>query len=228
MKTEKLEFIVTIDGPAGGGESTVAKKLAEKIGFDYLDTGAMYRASALAGMKAQLDWNKPEDLVSLINRSVIMNRGGRTYLNGEDVSDEIRTPEVTQMTRYAANNPGVRNLMSELQRRSVAGRRIVTEGRDQGTSVFPQADCKFYLTASSNVRALRRMNEMETRGESVSYDDVLDSIIRRDEGDMNRKDGPLRKPEDSIEISSDYLTPDEVIALMVKTVSAKISAAEGE
>jgi cytidylate kinase len=211
-------FVVTIDGPAGGGKSTAAKNLAAELEFDYLDTGAMYRCAALAAQRENASWDAPERVAEILSRHTIQNRRGRTYLDGVDVSDEIRTPEITELTRYTADNPLVRRQMTLLQRRAAAGRRIVTEGRDQGTEVFPDAPCKFYLTASPEVRAKRRMKEFRARGEVCSFDAILASIIARDERDSHREIGPLRKPDDAIEIDSDHMTSKEVVARMAQII----------
>ncbi|RMF98203.1 MAG: (d)CMP kinase, partial [Planctomycetota bacterium] len=141
-------MIVTIDGPAGAGKSTVAKRTARRLGFDYLDTGAMYRAVALAGIRAGVDWNVPEQLEALLPNLDIRFDGERVLLNGEDVSEAVRTPEVTAVTRFAADNPTIRAELVRRQQEIGATRNLVTEGRDQGTVVFPHAECKIYLWAS--------------------------------------------------------------------------------
>ena len=153
-------MIVTIDGPAGAGKSTVARALARRLGYCYLDTGAMYRAVALAGLQAGVDWNRPEQLAELAPTLDLRVSGARIYLRGEDVTDAVRTQEVTSVTRYAANHPQVRAHLVLLQRAVAAGRNIVTEGRDQGTVVFPQAECKIFLTAGAEERARRRQRDL--------------------------------------------------------------------
>ena len=141
-------MIVTIDGPAGAGKSTVARALARRLGFRFLDTGAMYRAVALAGMRRGLDWDLPDDLARLARKLDIHVAGERILLDGEDVTEAVRTSEVTAVTRYAADNPQVREHLVELQRALAAADNVVTEGRDQGTVAFPDAECKIFLTAS--------------------------------------------------------------------------------
>lgn len=215
---KQSEYVVTIDGPAGGGKSTAAKALASELGFDYLDTGAMYRCAALAGLRAGVDWDNPAALSDLIAGTEIRNQEGKTYLNGSDVSLEIRSEEVTRFTRYTADSPEIRRLMTDLQRSVVRGRRVVTEGRDQGSAVFPDAFCKFYLTASPETRAMRRMKERQARGETCSYHEILEAIIKRDEGDTRRAVAPLVKPEDAVEIDSDTLSSDEVVQRMAAVV----------
>ena len=220
--TEKsLHFVVTIDGPAGGGKSTVAQDLAKRLDFDYLDTGAMYRTAALVASRAGVSLDEQSQVADLLKSHTIVNREGRTYLDGADVSDEIRTPQITSLTRYTADNPLVRSHMVLLQRQAAERRRIVTEGRDQGTEVFPDAPCKFYLTASPEVRALRRMKQFQDTGEFPSYDEILASIIKRDEGDINRSIGPLRKPADAHIIDSSNLSANEVVDMMAAIVTEK-------
>lgn len=213
---------MTIDGPAGGGKSTAAKNLAILLGFDYLDTGAMYRAAAMAAYRAGVPLEEYRQVADLLKDHTILNVEGRTFLDGTDVSDDIRTPLITSLTRHTADNPLVREQMVLLQRRAAEGRRIVTEGRDQGTEVFPDSPCKFYLTASPEVRAIRRMKQMQDKGESASYDEILSSIIKRDEGDMHRQVGPLRKPYDAHVIDSSTLSPQQVVDVMASIVTSVI------
>ena len=222
MTEKNFNFVVTIDGPAGGGKSTAAKNLAILLGFDYLDTGAMYRAAAMAAYRARVPLEEYRQVADLLKDHTILNVEGRTFLDGTDVSDDIRTPLITSLTRHTADNPLVREQMVLLQRRAAEGRRIVTEGRDQGTEVFPDSPCKFYLTASPEVRAIRRMKQMQDKGESASYDEILSSIIKRDEGDMHRQVGPLRKPYDAHVIDSSTLSPQQVVDVMASIVTSVI------
>lgn len=222
MTEKNFNFVVTIDGPAGGGKSTAAKNLAILLGFDYLDTGAMYRAAAMAAYRVGVPLEEYRQVADLLKDHTILNVEGRTFLDGTDVSDDIRTPLITSLTRHTADNPLVREQMVLLQRRAAEGRRIVTEGRDQGTEVFPDSPCKFYLTASPEVRAIRRMKQMQDKGESASYDEILSSIIKRDEGDMHRQVGPLRKPSDAHVIDSSTLSPQQVVDVMASIVTSVI------
>ena len=204
-------MIVTIDGPAGAGKSSAAQALAEQLGFKFLDTGAMYRAVTLAAIRKGLSWEDREGLAELAENLDIILEDGRTLVNGEDVSEAIRTSEITTAVRHAADNPQVRKTLVNLQRRAACGLNVVTEGRDQGTVAFPEADCKIYLTASSEERARRRQRELRERGEIMSYDTILERQNARDERDKNREVGRLLPAEDAHEISTDGLSPEEVI-----------------
>lgn len=204
-------MIITIDGPAGAGKSSVAKLLAKRLGFCFLDTGAMYRAVALAGMRKGLDWDQPDDLAELGKKIALRVEGDRIYLDGEDVSDAIRTIEVTAVTRYAAGNPTVRTQLVELQRRTAAGQNIVTEGRDQGTVAFPDAQCKIFLIASPEERAKRRFHDLLAMNEPVTLEQVLAAQERRDREDRSRAVGPLQPAADAIEVATDGLSLEEVV-----------------
>jgi cytidylate kinase len=204
-------MIITIDGPAGAGKSTVAKQLAKRLGFTFLDTGAMYRAVTLAALRQGIVWDIPEALVSLAREVSISVVDGHVLLHGEDVSEAVRTYEISNLVRHAANNPGVRAVMVELQRAAAKGKNIVTEGRDQGTVVFPEARCKIFLSAGPEERARRRLADLQARGENVTYDDVLAKQNARDESDRNREVGPLVAAPDAIQFVTDGLSPDEVV-----------------
>ncbi len=204
-------MIVTLDGPAGAGKSTTARALAQRLGFRFLDTGAMYRTVALAASEQRHDWNDPAALVELTKRLRIELLGDKVFLNGRDVSEEIRTTAVTAVTHYAANNPGVRAILVEWQRQAAGDDNFVTEGRDQGTVVFPQAECKIFLTASPEERARRRQEDLAARGESLPLGEVLAQQARRDASDAQRKVGPMIAADDAIEVSTDGLSPSEVV-----------------
>ncbi|MHC2070225.1 (d)CMP kinase [Bremerella sp. T1] len=211
-------MIVTIDGPAGAGKSSISRRLADTIGYEFLDTGAMYRVIALLGLRANTDWEDEQRLVDFA-RTVEMDLSGpRVLLFGEDVTEEIRTQRVTAVTRYSAKNVGVREQLVRLQREIAHGKDIVTEGRDQGTLVFPNAECKIFLTASPEERARRRVNDLAARGESVEFDDILQQQAKRDEEDSQREVGPLRKAEDATEVMTDGMTEEEVLAKLVQIV----------
>jgi cytidylate kinase len=213
-------MIVSLDGPAGAGKSTVARALAARLGFRFLDTGAMYRTVALAGALHAVDWSDPAALVELTRKIKIEFAGDRVLLDGQDVTNEIRTSEVTAITHYAANNPGVRAIMVEQQRALAGDDDLVTEGRDQGTVVFPHAECKIYLTASPQERALRRQRELLARGEEVPLDELLEQQNARDLSDASRSVGPLARPAGALELATDGLTQDEVVDRLEAIVRA--------
>ena len=205
-------MIVTIDGPAGAGKSSVARALASRLGFEFLDTGAMYRAVAWAAVEANVDLNDPRAMTELARRIKIEFREDRIHVDGKDVSCEIRTPQVTENVKYAAGNETVRAILVEQQKRIGAeAENLVTEGRDQGTVVFPKAACKIFLTATPEERARRRYRELIAKGQVITFADVLESQNKRDAGDSNRDVAPLVKAEDAVEVYTDEMTPDAVL-----------------
>jgi cytidylate kinase len=207
-------MIITIDGPAGAGKSTVAKALARRLDFDYLDTGAMYRAVTLAALRANLDLHDQTALSALLASLTLEMPPGRVLLNGEDVSGLIRTAEVTAASGPIASSPAVRRRLVELQRRAAAGRNMVCEGRDQGTIVFPDSACKFFLVADPLERARRRQRQMEAAGEAVTLEEVLRAQEARDARDAARDLAPMRPAEDAIEINTTGLDVDQVVDRM--------------
>jgi cytidylate kinase len=216
-----LGMIITIDGPAGAGKSTVARALARRLGFRFLDTGAMYRAVALAALRRGLDWDAADDLARLARKLDIRTLGKRILLDGEDVSEAVRTSEVTAVTRYAADNPRVREFLVELQRKLAGSDDVVTEGRDQGTVAFPRAECKIFLTASPAERARRRVLDLQSQGEPVTLEQVLAAQERRDREDATRAVGPLAPAADAVTVYTDGLTLEEVVARLEKLAAKK-------
>lgn len=204
-------MIITIDGPAGAGKSMAARRLAERLGFRFLDTGAMYRAVTLAGLRASIDWEDIGTLAKIAASSQIELTDDRVFLNGEDVTHLIRSFEVTTLTRHAADNLAVRRRLTELQRDFAKDQDVVTEGRDQATEVFPDAELKIYLTASDEVRAQRRYEDLVSRGEQVTLEEVLDKQQQRDARDLDREVGGLRMARDSIVVRTDGLSADQVV-----------------
>ena len=208
------EMIIAIDGPAGSGKSTVAKLVAKRLGLLYIDTGAMYRALTLKAMRQDMDLKDESSLIRLAESSRVdlKEEGGilRVYIDGEDVSGLIRTNELTNNVKYVARIPGVRKRMVELQR-SIGGRGgAVLEGRDIGTVVFPDAKFKFYLDADVKERAKRRHKDLIASGHGISLQEVKDDVISRDESDMKRSVGALKRAADAILINTTTLTVDEV------------------
>jgi cytidylate kinase len=214
-------MIITIDGPAGAGKSTVARAVARRLRFRYLDTGAMYRAVALAGLRGSVDWGRPDELADLARHLDLRLCGERIYLEGEDVSEAVRSSEVTAVTRYAADNPRVREHLVLLQRAAAVGADIVTEGRDQGTVVFPDAACKIFLTAGAAERARRRLEDLRLQGESATLEEVLAAQERRDREDAARPVGPLLRAPDAVELASDGLSVDEVVERIASLARAR-------
>ncbi|MEM8947230.1 MAG: (d)CMP kinase [Planctomycetota bacterium] len=211
-------MIITIDGPAGAGKSLAARRLAKLLGFRFLDTGAMYRAVTLAGLRRQIDWQDTGALAKIAAGLNIELTDDRVFVDGQDVTAAIRTFEVTTLTRHAADNLSVRKRLTELQRRFAENHDVVTEGRDQATEVFPAAELKIYLTASDEVRAQRRYEDLRSRGEDVTLAEVLEKQLQRDARDLEREVGGLRTADDSIEVCTDGLTADEVVEKLAQLV----------
>ncbi|MEM6472176.1 MAG: (d)CMP kinase [Planctomycetota bacterium] len=215
-------MIVTIDGPAGAGKSSIAHQVAERLGFEFLDTGAMYRAATLAAMRAAVDLNDASAVANLVAKISLRWDDPRILLDGEDVTSLIRTPEVTKSIRYLADVPEVRAQLSHQQRRIAADRDIVTEGRDQGAEVFPDAECKVFLTASPNERARRRQKQLADSGNEVTLDEILAAQNQRDLEDRMRDVGRLRAAEDAVVVKTDGMCPDEVLQTIVDLVHSRV------
>ena len=209
-------LIVTIDGPAASGKSTVARLLAERLGASFLDTGAMYRAVTLAAIQAGVDMNNEEELMDVLKNSEFgfAAKEGKlmVLINGADVTAQIRESEVAANARYVASAEKLREKLVQMQRQFAAGEeKIVTEGRDQGTVVFPDADIKFYLTAEAIERAKRRQAELQANGSSQSLEKIQVAIEERDKSDANRAIGPLKPADDAIVIDTTNLNIEEVV-----------------
>ncbi len=220
------ELIITIDGPAAGGKSTVARLIAKKLSASFLDTGAMYRAVTLAAMKAGVDMNNENQLLAVIEKTkfqfTIKNQTMLACIDGIDVSEQIRTPEVTAKAHYIASSPKVRAKLVELQRQFAAKeQKIVTEGRDQGTVAFPAANVKFYLTADLTERAKRRQAELREKGVDSSLEQIQASLEKRDRSDRNRTVGPLKIARDAIIIDTTTLTIEQVVEKILTLVKEK-------
>ena len=212
-------IIITIDGPAGAGKSTTAKKIAQELNINFLDTGALYRAIGLILAKSEV---RPEFLHEALNDIKIeINKSG-VYVNDFDVTKEIRTPEVDELaSKYSALSE-VRNALLNIQREQAKKASLIAEGRDLGSVVFPDADFKFYLTASPEARAQRRYNERIQRGETANYDEILQAIKSRDEHDLHREISPLKIPENAIFIDNSNMSEQEVINFIIDKVRGSI------
>ena len=216
-------MIITIDGPAGAGKSSAARALARRLGFEFLDTGAMYRAVALAALRAGINLRDEPALAELVaSLRLEMPPGGRVLLDGEDVTAQIRIREVTTATGAAADSPAVRRRLVQMQRAIAEGRNMVCEGRDQGTVVFPDAACKFFLSADPRERARRRHDELAARGEVESLDAVLQAQEERDRRDAARNIGPMVPASDAIILDSTRMNLDQVLEFMENEVRKRM------
>lgn len=220
--------IVTIDGPAGSGKSTAARLLAQRLGATFLDTGAMYRAVTLAAMRAGLDMSDEDNLLKVINEtefmfSAVPNKM-KVLIDNEDITEQIRYPDVTANARFAASAPRVRAALVDMQRKFAAEHKmIVTEGRDQGTVAFPDAHVKFYLTADARERAARRHAELQAKGGGQSIEQIQQAIEKRDKSDQFRSVGPMKPAEDAIIVDTTQLTVDQVVDKLLSCVRDKCS-----
>ncbi len=213
-------MIVTIDGPAGAGKSSAARTLADRLGFRFLDTGAMYRAVTLAAIEQGANLQETAQLVRIAGKIDLKLDGRSVWIGQRDVTNDIRTFEITTKTHYAADCPEVRAHLVEWQRHLADHHDVVTEGRDQATVVFPDAQCKIFLTASEEIRAERRYLDLVSRGEEVTRHEVLAKQQERDDRDRSRSVGPLRKATDAIEVSTDGLSPQEVVDQLLQIVES--------
>lgn len=210
-----MQKAIAIDGPAGAGKSTIAKLVASRLGFAYLDTGAMYRAVAYYCLQQGIDVHDEEAVVDALSTLHMEMRDNRLYLNGSDVHDFLRTQAVDRAVSPISNYAAVREHLVRQQRAIAEKTPSVLDGRDIGTVVLPQAALKFYLTATPEERARRRMNDAKT-GEAHSFDEVLKDLLRRDENDKNRLHSPLRQAKDALRIDSTDCTIAQVVERMVQ------------
>ncbi|HTO98249.1 MAG TPA: (d)CMP kinase [Myxococcales bacterium] len=217
--------IVAIDGPAGAGKSTVARQLARRLGFTIIDTGAIYRSVALAAQRAGVAWDDEEGLGRMLDRGLGLSlEGEKVLLRGNDVTAPIRTPEISRGASVVSARPVVRQKLLQLQRDlgSSAPRGAVLEGRDIGTVVFPQAEVKFFLTASDEARARRRHEELRGKGVSVGLAEVLADQRRRDKDDTEREVAPLRAAPDAIQVDTTGLDLEQVIERCYREAAARL------
>ena len=207
--------LIAIDGPSGVGKSTTARRVAEHLGWQYLDTGAMYRAAALAIQRSGISLEDGAALESLLSGLELDQQAGRMFLADEDVSEAIRSPEVTRWVTPVSANARVREVLVEQQRHIGASGGWVVDGRDIGTVVFTQACCKVFLTASPEARAQRRLLELQAKGQPPIFAEVLADLQRRDQADSTRAVAPLRKADDAVELDSSGMSLDQVVAWIV-------------
>jgi cytidylate kinase len=220
-----VAFVVAIDGPAGAGKSTTARQLAARLGYSFLDTGALYRAVALCARRRGIDWADGPGLAALTTSLHLRFEGSgadsRILAYGSDVTGDIRTPEISEGASRVSAFPEVRAALLEVQRSIGERGRIVAEGRDTGTVVFPAAGAKFFLTAPVAIRADRRTRELRAAGQTVDPAEVLREMELRDERDRTRAVSPLRKADDALEIDTTDRTADQVVDLMESVVRAR-------
>ena len=218
---------IALDGPAGAGKSSIAKLVAKKLSFVYLDTGAMYRTIALYVLKNQI---APSDEAAVVARLddieiTLSHENGeqQIFLNGENVSKEIRKEEVGNMASVSSANPEVRAHLLKLQRNLAAENNVVMDGRDIGTTILPNAEVKIFLTASAKTRASRRYLELTEKGEACDMDEILKDIVDRDERDMNRAVSPLKKAEDAVLVDSSEMGIDEVVESILSVYRKRVN-----
>lgn len=222
---EQKSFNIAIDGPAGAGKSTIARLAAKRLGFVYVDTGAMYRAIALYFLRKGI---RPEDvqtITSLVQGAEITIRyvdgTQQVILNGEDVSGQIRTEEVGNMASATSAIPAVRAHLLELQRNLAASANVIMDGRDIGTCILPDADVKIFLTASTSVRAMRRYRELQEKGMMCNLEEIEQDIIERDARDMNRETAPLKQAEDAMLLDSSDMTLEQVVQAILEAAFSR-------
>ncbi len=217
---------VAIDGPAGAGKSTIARAAAAQLGFIYVDTGALYRSIGLFAVQKKIDFAQKNDIIALLGQIDVeltfVDGEQRVLLCGEDVSDEIRSPEVSMAASVVSAIPEVRSFLFDLQKDMAKHNNVVMDGRDIGTVVLPKAQVKIFLTASPEVRAKRRCLELEQKGERVSYEDVLADIRQRDYNDTHREIAPLKQAEDAVLVDTSELTLEESVQTLTGLIRSRL------
>ena len=209
---------IAIDGPSGAGKSTIAKAVAERLCIDYIDTGAMYRARGYKMKKNGISADESVKLAAMLENTDIDFVAGDIILDGNIVNDKIRTPDISKRASVCSALPSVREKLVAIQRNMGRKKSVIMDGRDIGSNVFPDAEFKFFLTASAEERAERRHRELVEKGQSVSFEEVLEDIKQRDYRDMTRRLNPLRKAEDALEIDTTGLSIEDVTDKIIKEI----------
>jgi len=215
--------IITIDGPAGTGKSTVAKEIATRLGFVYLDTGALYRATALKIYSSGVDPEQEKDCVRIVSASNISISEGKTFVDGKDVSEEIRSSHIGELASRIATFPRVREELIKIQRSIALLSSVVAEGRDTGSVVFPDADVKVFLDATETERARRRHTELLAKGYNVDFNEVLADIRKRDSRDKARDVSPLVVPTGAVVVDTTHLTFEQVVSKLLKVIKMRLT-----
>jgi len=215
--------VIAVDGPAGAGKSTISRLLAKRLGFNYVDTGAMYRAVALKAYQDGIDLNDEDALEGFCSEVKVSFNRTRIFVNGGDYTERIRDPFVGPLSSLVSSKRAVREAMVRIQRSIGENGHVVMEGRDIGTVVFPDAEVKFYLNASVEIRARRRYMELKEKGEEVTLEEVMEETKKRDLQDSTRAYSPLRIAPDAIPIDSSNMGIEEVVQVMIEAIGDKIS-----
>ena len=225
-------LIIAVDGPSGAGKSTITRCLSKQLGYLYIDTGAMYRAVALAVERAGISPDDDDALTAVCREAEIsfVRTDGccHVFLDGEDVSAAIRTPEISLLTSKVSMKKVVRDILARRQRELGKDGGVILEGRDIGTVVFPDADLKFFLSASAEERGKRRYLELKAKGDDVQLERTIAEVAQRDKQDAQREHAPLRRADDAIDIDSTGLSIEEVVALMEEKIRERLEAVNGE
>jgi cytidylate kinase len=228
---KRKKLTIAIDGPSGAGKSTVGKSLARRLGYLYIDTGAMYRTVALKVREGSVDPNDEKALAYLASSLYItfVTKGEETHVlcNGEDVTEAIRSPEISRLSSDISMRKVIRKALVQRQREMGRGGGVILEGRDIGTVVFPDADVKFYLDAEKEERGRRRFKELVEKGMNVNFQETLEEVMKRDHNDMKRDFSPLRKAEDAFSVDSTHQSVEEVVQEMIGIVQEKFGS-DGE
>lgn len=214
---------ITIDGPSGSGKSSVAKEIAKRLKYTFLDTGAIYRAAAVIVEKAGCDIHNDKECASVLAKAEIRITAGKIFANGRDVTDEIRSHHISELASAIAAHPSVREELFDIQRAFKGSTSLVAEGRDTGTAVFPDADIKFYLDATPEERARRRYSESVSNGNDILIGQVLLDLERRDKRDSTRTASPLIIPENSFVVDTTHLNFEEVVEKILSIINERLT-----